>query len=54
MKICLTVAESSMSELRTNRDSNHGADLVELRLDTVRDLDVDGALSDRKYPVIVT
>lgn len=54
VKICLTVAESSMSELRTNRDSNHGADLVELRLDTVRDLDVDGALSDRKYPVIVT
>ena len=54
VQICLTVAAGSMSELRANRDSSHGADLVELRLDTVRDLDVDGALSGRTCPVIVT
>ena len=54
VQICLTVAAGSMSELRANRDSGHGADLVELRLDTVRDLDVDGALSGRTCPVIVT
>ena len=44
------------AELRARRDkaSTIGADLVELRLDTVRDLDLEGALADRTRPVIVT
>ncbi len=43
-----------MAELRHRRDQVHGADLVELRLDGINDLDVAGALSGRRLPVIVT
>jgi 3-dehydroquinate dehydratase / shikimate dehydrogenase len=43
-----------MAELRRRRDEATGADLVELRLDTVSDLDVAGALSGRRRPVLVT
>ena len=43
-----------MAELRERRDAVSGADLVELRLDHVTDLDVAGALSGRRTPVIVT
>jgi 3-dehydroquinate dehydratase/shikimate dehydrogenase len=43
-----------MAELLERRDAVHGADLVELRLDGVRDADVGGALKARRLPVIVT
>ena len=42
------------SELRARRDEARDADLVELRLDTLRDLDLEGALADRTRPVLVT
>jgi 3-dehydroquinate dehydratase / shikimate dehydrogenase len=43
-----------MAALRDARDGVQGADLVELRLDTVSDPDVAGALAGRRLPVIVT
>src|SRR5438552_401058 len=43
-----------MAELRQARDRVIGADMIELRLDTVRDPDVAGALQGRRTPVIVT
>ncbi len=43
-----------MAELRHRRDQVQGADLVELRLDGIPDLDVAGALSGRRLPVIAT
>jgi 3-dehydroquinate dehydratase / shikimate dehydrogenase len=53
-RICETVIASSMTELRRARDRATAADLVELRLDGVADLDVAGALEGRTKPVIVT
>ena len=53
-QICATVTGQTMAELRTKRDQMVDADLVELRLDYVRDPDVAGALADRKLPVVVT
>ncbi len=52
----ITVAAPTMAELRRRRDaaSQAGADVVELRLDSVNDPDVAGALSERMSPVIVT
>ena len=43
-----------MAELRRKRDAATLADLVELRLDGVADVDVPGALAGRTKPVIVT
>jgi len=43
-----------MAELRRRRDEVVGADLVELRLDSVSDPSVAGALDGRRLPVIVT
>ena len=43
-----------MAELRRKRDEVVDADLVELRLDSVSDPSVAGALSGRRLPVIVT
>ena len=43
-----------MAELRAARDAAHGADLVEMRLDSVRDPDVAAALAGRRCPVLVT
>jgi 3-dehydroquinate dehydratase/shikimate dehydrogenase len=43
-----------MAELRRLRDAAGRADLVELRLDGVADLDVAGALAGRRVPVVVT
>lgn len=43
-----------MEELRRARDGASGADLVELRLDSVDHPDVYGALEGRRRPVIVT
>jgi 3-dehydroquinate dehydratase/shikimate dehydrogenase len=54
VKIVQTVTAGSMAELRAARDRARGADLVELRLDGVSDLDVRGALADRQGPVIAT
>jgi len=53
-RICQTVTESTVTELRRARDGATSADLVELRLDGVRDIDVAGALDGRTKPVIVT
>jgi shikimate dehydrogenase/3-dehydroquinate dehydratase type I len=52
--VCETVTARSLAELRQARDAAAHADLVELRLDGVRDLDVAGALADRRCPVVVT
>ena len=52
--LCVTVTADTTSELRARRDAAGEGDLVELRLDSVRDPDVAGALADRRCPVIVT
>jgi len=52
--LCVTVTGATTAELRKRRDAVADADLVELRLDTVSDPDVAGALADRRLPVIVT
>ena len=52
--LCVTVTAPTMAELRRRRDAVADADLVELRLDTVSDPDVAGALGGRRSPVIVT
>jgi len=53
--LCSTVTAATMAGLRDARDRASGlADLVELRLDGIRDLDVQGALAGRRGPVIVT
>jgi 3-dehydroquinate dehydratase/shikimate dehydrogenase len=51
--LCETVTADSTAELRTARDAAV-ADMVELRLDGVRDLDVAAALHGRRKPVVVT
>ena len=43
-----------MADLRRARDCVQDADLVELRLDGVTDVDVAGALAGRTRPVVVT
>jgi len=53
-KLCVTVTADTMAELRTRRDQVEDADLVELRLDTVRDPSAAAALAGRRKPVIVT
>ncbi|HVQ41756.1 MAG TPA: type I 3-dehydroquinate dehydratase [Vicinamibacterales bacterium] len=53
-RICQTVTAATMAELRRKRDAVRDADLVELRLDGVADVDVAGALADRRLPVVVT
>jgi 3-dehydroquinate dehydratase/shikimate dehydrogenase len=52
--LCVTVTGRTMGELRERRDAVEGADLIELRLDTVTDPDAAAALSGRQTPVIVT
>jgi 3-dehydroquinate dehydratase/shikimate dehydrogenase len=49
-----TVTAPTMAELRLRRDAVGDADLIELRLDTVSDPDVAGALEGRRTPVVVT
>jgi 3-dehydroquinate dehydratase/shikimate dehydrogenase len=51
--IVQVVTGRTMAEIRAGRDAAD-ADLVELRLDGVRDVDVDAALAGRSRPVIVT
>jgi 3-dehydroquinate dehydratase/shikimate dehydrogenase len=53
-QIVQTVTAGDMRALRLGRDAATDADLVELRLDGVGDLDVAGALRDRVRGVIVT
>jgi 3-dehydroquinate dehydratase/shikimate dehydrogenase len=53
-KLCVTVTADTTAELRTRRDQVMDADMVELRLDTVRDPSAAAALAGRKKPVIVT
>jgi 3-dehydroquinate dehydratase/shikimate dehydrogenase len=53
-KLCVTVTADTMAELRTRRDQVGDADMVELRLDTVRDPSAAAALAGRQKPVIVT
>ncbi len=53
-KLCATVTADTMAELRTRRDQVGDADLVELRLDSVRDPSAAAALAGRRKPVIVT
>jgi 3-dehydroquinate dehydratase/shikimate dehydrogenase len=52
--LCVTVTAPTTAELRQRRDAATSADLVELRLDSVSDPDVAGALAGRQRPVIVT
>src|SRR3977135_2319152 len=52
--ICATVTASTTAELRRRRDEVVDADLIELRLDSVSDPSVAGALAGRRRPVIVT
>jgi 3-dehydroquinate dehydratase/shikimate dehydrogenase len=53
--LCVTVTADTTAELRVRRDeASRHADLVELRLDGLRDIDVAGALAGRTVPVIVT
>lgn len=53
-QLCATVTADTTAELRRRRDAVTDADLVELRLDTVHDPDVAGALEGRTRPAIVT
>jgi 3-dehydroquinate dehydratase/shikimate dehydrogenase len=53
-RVCETVTATSMAELRARRDRVLDADLVELRLDGVADVDVAGALEGRARPVVLT
>ena len=52
--LCVTVSAPTLAELRRRRDSVSDADLVELRLDSVADPNVAGALAGRRRPVVVT
>jgi 3-dehydroquinate dehydratase/shikimate dehydrogenase len=53
-QLVVTVTGRTMDELRRARDAAGQADLVEVRLDGVRDADSAGALQGRLRPVIVT
>lgn len=53
-KLCVTVTADTTADLRTRRDQVEDADLIELRLDTVRDPSAAAALAGRRKPVIVT
>jgi 3-dehydroquinate dehydratase/shikimate dehydrogenase len=52
--VCVAVTGRTMEELRRARDTAEGADIVELRLDTVDRPDAAGALEGRTRAVIVT
>lgn len=53
-QIVQTVTATTMAELRARRDAAVHADLVELRLDGITDLDVAAAVAGHTTPVIVT
>ena len=53
-QLCVTVTAPTTAALREARDRVERADLIELRLDTVSDPDVAGALAGRRRPVVLT
>ena len=53
-QLCETVVGRTMADLVAARDGVRHADLVELRLDGVADLDVERALHGRRLPAVVT
>ena len=52
--LCATLTASRTADLCAQRDRVTGADMVELRLDTVADPDVAAALAGRRLPAVVT
>ena len=52
--VCATVTGRDTADLRARRDAMKHADLVEARIDSVKDPDVDGAIGGRTLPVVVT
>ena len=52
--LCVTVTGETTAELRRKRDAVADADLIEMRLDTVRDPTPAAALAGRRLPVIIT
>jgi 3-dehydroquinate dehydratase/shikimate dehydrogenase len=52
--LCETVTGTTMRELLAAREAATAGDLVELRLDGVKDVDVRGALQGRRMPAVVT
>src|SRR6187455_752593 len=52
--LCETVTGTTMRELLAAREAATAGDLVELRLDGVKDVDVRGALHGRRTPAVVT
>ncbi|MEX2273490.1 MAG: type I 3-dehydroquinate dehydratase [Vicinamibacterales bacterium] len=55
IRIVETVTAATTAELRLGREAAEArADVVELRIDGVRDLDLPAVLADRRAPVIVT
>ena len=53
-KLCATVTGATTDEIRARRDAATDADMVEVRLDYARELDVAGVLADRACPIVVT
>jgi 3-dehydroquinate dehydratase/shikimate dehydrogenase len=53
-QICVVATGTTMEELRRNRDTAEGADLVEMRLDFAAKPDAQAALEGRRRPVILT
>jgi 3-dehydroquinate dehydratase/shikimate dehydrogenase len=53
-QLCETVTGATKQELLAARDAATVGDMVELRLDGIRDLDVAGALEGRRVPAVVT
>src|SRR3982751_2283256 len=52
--LCVTVMGETTADLRQKRDAVADADLIEMRLDTVRDPTPAAALAGRRRPVIIT
>jgi len=52
--LCVTVTGETTAELRQKRDAVEDADVIEMRLDTVRDPAPAAALAGRRLPVIIT
>lgn len=55
-KLCATVTGTTTEELRSRRDAagDADADMVEVRMDYARELDVAGVLAGRPCPILVT
>jgi len=52
--LCATVTAATTAELRRRRDAVIDADLIELRLDGVRDIDVAAAIAGCATPLVIT